>query len=136
MADADLDVIIRQLAKQQNKSLMVAIKSRRDRHLAMAAKAKDAGAKARYKQMAQDTLLHGTAAAKRLQMSADNAADSYARSLRKAVEEAAAAQTAMIAAAKKAEPVKKPDAAQKKAPKTKTSRKPAKVVKSGKKAKA
>lgn len=110
MADADLDVVIRQLAKQQNKSLMAAVKSRRDRYLGLAAKAKDAGTKTRYKQIAADTLLHGTAAAKRLQISADNAADSYARSLRKAIEEAVANQAAAAekpAPAKK-EPAKKP----------------------------
>ena len=31
MADADLDVIIRQLAKQQHKSLTAAVKAQRDR---------------------------------------------------------------------------------------------------------
>lgn len=129
MADADLDVVIRQLAKQQNKSLMAAVKSRRDRHLAMAAKAKDAGAKARYRQIAQDTLLHGTAAAKRLQMSADNAADSYARSLRKAIEEVLASQAA---AAQKPAPVKKEPKKKSAAPKKATSAK----AKKAKKAKA
>jgi hypothetical protein len=86
MADADLDVVIRQTAKLQNKTLMAAVKARRDRYLGLAAKAKDKAGKERFKQLAKDATEQGTAAAKRLQMSADNAADSYARSMRKAVE--------------------------------------------------
>ena len=86
MADADLDVVIRHLAKQQNKALMAAAKSRRDRYLSLAAKAKDRETKERFKQIAKSTLLQGAAAAKRLQISADNAADSYARSMRNAAE--------------------------------------------------
>jgi hypothetical protein len=86
MADADLDVIIRQLAKQQTKTLTAAAKARRDRYLGLAAKAKDAEAKQRLKLIASTTLEQGTAAAKRLQISADNAADSYARAVRKAAE--------------------------------------------------
>jgi hypothetical protein len=90
MADADLDVVIRHLAKQQNKSLMAAAKSRRDRYISLAAKAKDRETKERYKHIAKTTMLQGVAAAKRLQISADNAADSYARSLRNAAEAHAA----------------------------------------------
>jgi hypothetical protein len=86
MADADLDVVIRLLAKQQNKGLMAAAKGRRDRYLSLAAKAKDKEAKERYKQIAKNTMLQGAAAATRLQISADNAADSYARSMRNAAE--------------------------------------------------
>ena len=86
MADADLDVVIRHLAKQQNKGLMAAAKSRRDRYISLAAKAKDRETKERYKQIAKTTMLQGAAAAKRLQVSADNAADSYARSMRNAAE--------------------------------------------------
>jgi hypothetical protein len=86
MADADLDVVIRDLAKQQNKGLMAAAKSRRDRYISLAAKAKDRETKERYKQIAKNTMLQGAAAAKRLQISADNAADSYARSMRNAAE--------------------------------------------------
>ncbi len=92
MADADLDVVIRQLAKQQHKALMVAAKGRRDRYIGLAAKAKTKDAKARYQQIAKDTMLQGAAAAKRLQVSADNAADSYARSMRNAAEAASAKQ--------------------------------------------
>jgi hypothetical protein len=86
MAEADLDAVIRQLAKQQNKALMAAAKSRRDRYAGLAAKAKNKETKEKYKQIAKNTLLQGAAAAKRLQISADNAADSYARSMRQAAE--------------------------------------------------
>jgi hypothetical protein len=66
---------------------MAAAKSRRDRSLSLAAKAKDRETKERFKQIAKSTMLQqGAAAAKRLQISADNAADSYARSMRNAAE--------------------------------------------------
>jgi hypothetical protein len=93
MAEADLDVVIRQLAKQQNKGLMTAVKRRRDRFVSLAAKAKDKETKEKFRQIAKNIMLQGAAAAKRLQISADNAADSYARSMRNAAE---------------AEPAKKP----------------------------
>ena len=105
MAEADLDTVIRQLAKQQNKSLMAAVKKRSARYLAKAAKAKDKDAKARLKLMAKSTMDHGLAAAKRLQNSADNTADSYARAIKNAAEEIAAMKPAKRAgkkAAKKA----------------------------------
>lgn len=84
MADADLDAVIRQLAKQQNKALMAAAKSRRDRYVGLAARAKDKATKEKYRQLARETLSQGAAAARRLQIAADNAADSYARSMRNA----------------------------------------------------
>ena len=87
MAEADLDAVIRQMAKTQHKSLMVAAKKRRDQYMARAAKAKDKAAKDRYKQTAKDTMLHAAAAARRLQNSADNAADSYARAMKRAAEQ-------------------------------------------------
>jgi hypothetical protein len=93
MADADLDAVIRQLAKQQNKALMAAAKSRRDRYSGLAAKAKDKATKEKYRQLARETLLQGAAAARRLQISADNAADSYARSMRNASEAQPAKKT-------------------------------------------
>jgi hypothetical protein len=86
MADADLDVVIRQLAKQQYKGLMAAAKKRRDRYAGLAAKARNGEAKAKLKLMAKNTMEQATAAARRLQISADNAADSYARSMRNAAE--------------------------------------------------
>ena len=86
MAEADLDVVIRQLAKQQHKGLMAAAKSRRDRYIGLATKAKNKETREKYKLIARNTMLQGAAAAKRLQISADNAADSYARSMRIAAE--------------------------------------------------
>lgn len=88
MADADLDALIRQLAKQQHKTLTAAIKKRRDRTLALADKAKDTESRKRQRQLAKDIFEIGSAAIKRLQMSADNAAYSYGRSVRQAAEEA------------------------------------------------
>ena len=116
MAEADLDVVIRQLAKQQTRTLVAATKSRRDRYLGLAAKAKTKDAKARYKQMATDAMLHGAAAAKRLQISADNAADSYARSMRQAAD-AHAAQKPVVEKADKAAKTKTPNS---KTPSSKT----------------
>src|ERR1700687_4877626 len=87
MAEADLDVVIRAIAKKQNKSLMAAAKKRHGQYMVRAAKAKDKEAKERYKQIAKSTMLHAAAAAKRLQNSAENAADSYARAVKKAAEE-------------------------------------------------
>ena len=100
MAEADLDVVIRQLAKQQNKALMAAAKSRRDRYAGLAAKAKNKETREKYKQIAKNTMLQGAAAAKRLQISADNAADSYARSMRQAAEAPPAQKPARTAAKK------------------------------------
>ena len=73
---------------------MAAAKSRRDRYAGLAAKAKNGEAKARFKLIAKNTMEQATAAARRLQISADNAADSYARSMRHAAEAAAAGQKA------------------------------------------
>jgi hypothetical protein len=89
LAEADLDVVIRSLAKQPNKSLMEAAKKRHDRFMAMAASAKDKEAKARHKQIAKDTMLHAGAAARRLHLTAQNAADAYARAMKKAAEQPA-----------------------------------------------
>ena len=82
MADADLDVVIRQLARQLHTGLMTRAKERRDRFNGLAAKAKGKETADRFKMMAKATMEQATAAAKRLQMSADNVADSYARSMR------------------------------------------------------
>jgi hypothetical protein len=101
MAEADLDVIIRQIAKTQSKSLMAAAKKRRDQIMARAAKAKTKEARDQFRLVAKSTMLLGAAAAKRLQISAENTADSYARAIKNAEEEAADA-------AKKAAAAKKP----------------------------
>ena len=91
MAEADLDVVIRQIAKTQNKSLMAAAKKRRDQIMARAAKAKTKEVRDQFRLVARSTMLLGAAAAKRLQISAENTADSYARAIKNAEEEAAAA---------------------------------------------
>ena len=117
MADADLDAIIRQLAKQQHKTLSAAVKKQRDRYAALAAKAKDAQGKQLYRQLAKDALEIGTATVKRLQMSADNAAYSHARSIRQATE---TAKVSAAKAAKEAKPVKPKASAKKAAQKSKT----------------
>ena len=89
MADADLDVVIRQLARQLHAGLISRAKERRDRFNGLAAKAKGKEARDRYKQMAKTIMEQAAAVARRLQMSADNVADSYARSMRLAASAAA-----------------------------------------------
>ena len=94
MAEADLDVVIRSLAKKQIKTLADAAKKRHGRLMGMAAKAKDKDAKNRYKHIAKNTLELARAAARRMQITAENAADSYARSIKKAAEDAPATKPA------------------------------------------
>lgn len=116
MAEADLDTIIRQLARQQNKSLMAAARKRHGQFMAKAASARDKEAKMRFRLLAQSALLHGQAAVKRLQNSADNTADSYARAIKNAAEEIAAMKPAATAKKKvEKKPAKKsPKKAEKK----------------------
>ena len=90
MAEADLDIVIRSIAKKQHKLLMDAARKRHGRLMGLAAKAKTKEIKARYKQTATTTLLLAGAAARRLQVTAENAADSYARAIKKAAEELSA----------------------------------------------
>ena len=87
MAEADLDVLIRSIAKKSNKTLMDAAKKRRGKYLAMAAKANNKPTKDRYRLVAKNTVAFATAAARRIQISADNAADSYVRSMKSAAEQ-------------------------------------------------
>src|SRR5262245_24434002 len=87
MAEADLDFIIRRIAKQQHKSLLAATKGRRAHFLKLAGKAKDKDAEERYKHLAKNAMELGSAAANRLHVSADNVADRYARAMRKASED-------------------------------------------------
>jgi transcriptional regulator of nitric oxide reductase len=101
MADADLDILIRSIAKKQIKALAVAAKARHGRLIGMAAKAKDKDAKARYRHLAKSTLEHAGAAARRLQVTAENTADAYRRAMAKAAEEAAAIKPAKKTATKK-----------------------------------
>ena len=87
MAEADLDVLIRSIARKSNKALMDAAKKRRGKYLAMAAKAANKATRDRYRLVAKNTVLYATAAARRIQISADNAADSYVRSMKNAAEQ-------------------------------------------------
>ena len=110
MADADLDVVIRQLARQLHTGLMTRAKERRDRFNGLAAKAKGKDTSARFKIMAKATMEQATSAARRLQMSADNVADSYARAMRLAAStpvEVKAEKPAKDKPAKKAAKAKK-----------------------------
>ncbi|MBV9459217.1 MAG: hypothetical protein JO141_17095 [Bradyrhizobium sp.] len=94
MAEADLDGVIRSVAKKQIKVLVDAAKKRHGRLMGQAAKAKDKDAKARFKDLARNTLELAAAAARRLEITADNAADSYMRSIKRVIEEQAIAKTA------------------------------------------
>ena len=102
MAEADLDVLIRSIAKKSNKTLLDAAKKRRGKYLAMAAKAKNKPTRDRYRLAAKNTVIFATAAARRIQISADNAADSYARSMKSAAEQPAPAKKAPEKAPQKA----------------------------------
>jgi hypothetical protein len=94
MAEADLDAVIRSIAKKQHKMVMDAVRKRHARWMGLVAKAKDKAAKGRYKHLAKTTLLLGAAAARRMQIAAENAADSYARAIKKAAEEQPAKKAA------------------------------------------
>lgn len=94
MAGADLDVVIRSIAKKQVRVLTDAAKKRHGRLMGMAARAKRKEASERYRHIARNTLLLAGLAARRLQITAENAADSYARSMKKAAEEKLAAKPA------------------------------------------
>ncbi|MGY3616078.1 hypothetical protein ACVJGD_002274 [Bradyrhizobium sp. USDA 10063] len=87
MAAGDLDVLIRSMAKKQVKALTDAARKRHGRLMGLAAKAKDKETRERHKHLAKNTLASAAAAARRLQITAENAADSYARSMKKAAEE-------------------------------------------------
>lgn len=101
MAEADLDAVIRQFAKAQNRILMAAVKKRRDQLMARAAKAKNGDQRDQLRVIARSALELGTAAARRLQNSAEIAADAYARAIRHAAAEAAAKAAAAKPAKKK-----------------------------------
>ena len=92
MAEADLDVLIRSIGKKQHKSLMDAAKKRHARLMGLAAKAKNKQAKDRFRQSAKTTLALASAAARRLQVTAENAADSYARAMKRAAQDIKAAR--------------------------------------------
>ena len=101
MAEADLDTLIRSIARKQIRTLTAAAKQRRGRLIGMVARTKDRDAKARYRQLAKATLEQASAAARRLQMSAENTADAYTRAMARAAEEAQAMKPAKKEAAEK-----------------------------------
>ena len=123
MAEADLDTLIRSVAKKQIKALVDAAKKRHGRLMGQAAKAKDKDAKGRLKDLAKNTLELAAMAARRLEITADNAADSYMRSIKRVIEEQAIAKAASDKAA--SEQAAKDKAAKEKAAK-KAKAKPAK----------
>ena len=125
MAEADLDGVIRSVAKKQIKVLVDAARKRHGRLMGQAAKAKDKGAKARFRDLARNTLELAAAAARRMEVTADNAADSYLRAMKRVVEEQAAAKAAAEKAA--SEQVAKKKAAKEKAAKAGKT-KPAKMA--------
>jgi hypothetical protein len=102
MADADLDTLIRSIARREIKALTAAARARHGRLVGMAGKAKDKDAKARYRHLAKSTLEQASAAARRLQITAENTADAYKRAMAKAAEEAQAIKPAKKTPAKKA----------------------------------
>ena len=101
MAETDLDGVIRSIGKTQHKALLGEAKKRHARLMGLAAKAKTKESKARLKQTAKDMMLLAGAAARRLQITAENAADSYARAMKNVLEELKAAEAKAAAARKK-----------------------------------
>ena len=103
MAETDLDAVIRGIGKTQHRALMAEAKKRQARLKGLAAKAKTKEGRARLKQTASNMMLLAEAAARRLQIGCENAADSYARAIKNALEEIKAAEAKMLAAAKSKE---------------------------------
>jgi len=101
MAETDLDGVIRSIGKTQQKALMGEARKRQARLLGLAGKAKTKDAKARFKQTAKDMMVLAGAAARRLQITAENAADSYARAMKNALEEMKMAEAKSAAAKSK-----------------------------------
>jgi hypothetical protein len=89
MAEADLDVVIRSIARKQTKVLTDAARRRHGRFMTMAAKAKDKASRDRFRELAKNTQSLAAAAVRRLQITAENVADSYARSIKRVAEELA-----------------------------------------------
>jgi hypothetical protein len=98
MADTDLDGVIRSIGKTQHKALLAEAKKRHARLVRQAAKAKTKEGKVRLKQTAKEMMDLANAAARRLQVTAENAADSYARAMRGVIEELRAAEAKVVAA--------------------------------------
>ena len=98
MAEADLDGVIRSVAKKQIKDAGRCRQEAAWPADGAGGKAKDKDAKARFKDLAKNTLELAAAAARRLEITADNAANSYMRSMKRVIEEQAAAKAANKAA--------------------------------------
>jgi len=101
MAGADLDSVIRSMGKKQHQTLMAEARKRQARLMTLAAKAKTREGRARYRQTAKDLMLLASAAARRLLITAENAADSYARAMKKAIDDMKQANEAKQKSAKK-----------------------------------
>jgi hypothetical protein len=127
MAETDLDVVIRSMAKKQVKALTDAARKRQGRLMGMAGKAKDKDSRERYRQLAKSTREFAAAAVRRLEITAENTAESYARAIKKVAEELAAAKAAKEQAAK--EQLAKEKAAKAAAAKAKPAAKPVKKKK-------
>jgi hypothetical protein len=102
MAEVGLDIVIRSMGKKQHKALIAKARKRQARLMGLSAKAKTKESKARYRQAAKDTMLLANAAARRLLITAENTADSYARAMKRALEDLKVAAEAV-----KAKPTKK-----------------------------
>jgi len=91
------------MAKKQVKALSDAARKRQRRLMGMAGKAKDKESRDRYRELAKTTRELAAAAARRLEITAENTAESYVRSIKKAAAELAeAAKLAKDKAAKEA----------------------------------
>ena len=66
---------------------MDAARKQRGKYLARAAKAKNKDVRDHYRGAAKNTVEFAAAAARRIQLSADNAADSYSRAMKSAAEQ-------------------------------------------------
>src|ERR1700743_2587793 len=87
MAEADLDVLIRSIARKNSKTLLDAAKKRRGKYLALAAKAKNKETRDRFRLTAKNTVDPAAAAARRTQLATDKAPDSYSRAMKSAAEQ-------------------------------------------------
>lgn len=103
MAETGLDIVIRSIGKKQHQALMQEARKRQARLMGLASKAKTKESKAHYRQTAKDMMLLANAAARRMLITAENTADSYARAMKKALEDMKAA-----AEAARKKPAKKP----------------------------
>ncbi|MCL2715170.1 MAG: hypothetical protein FWD68_11440 [Alphaproteobacteria bacterium] len=132
MADTDLDVVIRQLAKQMLADLTLRARERRDHFNNLAATADRKEVRDQHRQMAKTLIEQAAVAARRVQLAAENAADRYARSMRLA-KAGFAAQKAELAAKKAAQKPAADPATPKPAGKTATKATPGQGKKAAKK---